>query len=263
MNIGAAFVAYGEPSKAMEPRDGALDDPATGAQAAALRGAASHKDGDNAPSAQAVASGCESYPRSPCRADGFRRGRPRRPRIGGRASTSGSRCVMSLTLAAVTCATSGMLRRSVMRCCLEPALRHRLGSVQFFPPSQRAERAAIDDRPAQVEPTTAAEVGEQHFMQPLPDAGALPRDCPIRSPFHAAEGATATPPAARREFPSGPHDPRRSVDPCAGPAAAAASAATIRCVAGGDRRGAVETWPTVPSRRSKYKGPLRTLEMRS
>jgi len=54
MDIGAAFVADGEPSEAVQPREGALDDPATRPEATAVRGATTREDRDDAARPQAV-----------------------------------------------------------------------------------------------------------------------------------------------------------------------------------------------------------------
>jgi hypothetical protein len=63
-----------------------------------------------------------------------------------------------------------------------------LGSVQCFSPAHRADRAAVDDRPALVEASAATEFGEQRLVEPLPDAGALPPDqaAPTRTARPAA-----------------------------------------------------------------------------
>jgi hypothetical protein len=63
-----------------------------------------------------------------------------------------------------------------------------LGSVQFFPPAQRAERRTIDDGPAQIQAPASPELGEEHFVQTLPDTGALPPDqaAPTGAPRAAA-----------------------------------------------------------------------------
>jgi hypothetical protein len=61
---------------------------------------------------------------------------------------------MSLTFAAVTCATSGTPRASVTMWCLDPALRRSAGfGPVFFPPAHRAYRPAVHHRPALVEPS--------------------------------------------------------------------------------------------------------------
>jgi hypothetical protein len=127
----------------------------------------------------------------PWSAPGLRRKRPRRPRTAGKVSTIGSRWVMLLTLAAVTCATSGTPRASVMRWCLEPALRRslRFGPVSF--PAHRAHRAAVDDRPALVEAAATAQFSEDRFIEPLPHTRALPPDqappaCAARAASHLA-----------------------------------------------------------------------------
>jgi len=60
---------------------------------------------------------------------------------------------MSLTFAAVTCATSGTPRASVTMWCLDPALRRSVGFGPVFFPAHRADRPAVHHRPALVEPS--------------------------------------------------------------------------------------------------------------
>ena len=55
MDVGAAFVADGEPPKAMEPRVRAFDDPPEDAEAAAVRCAPTREDRDDALCAQPIA----------------------------------------------------------------------------------------------------------------------------------------------------------------------------------------------------------------
>ena len=81
---------------------------------------------------------------------------------------------MSLTFAAVTGATSGTPRASLTMWCLDPPCGDRLGSVQFFSPAHRADRPAVHYRPALVEPSLSAQLGEEGLMQATPDAGPFP-----------------------------------------------------------------------------------------
>jgi len=57
---------------------------------------------------------------------------------------------MSLTFAAVTCATSGTPRAPVTMWCLGPALRRSVGFGPVFFPAHRADRPAVHHHPALV-----------------------------------------------------------------------------------------------------------------
>jgi hypothetical protein len=134
VDVGAALVADREATKAVEPGDRAFDHPPTGAEAAAMRRAPARQDRRDPARPETVTVRWELWPRSPWSASGRRRVCARRPRTAGKASTIGSRWVMSLTLATVTCATSGTPRASTMRWCLEPFLRR---SVRRGPKGNR------------------------------------------------------------------------------------------------------------------------------
>ena len=54
MDVGAAFVADGEPAEPVQPGEGALNDPAGRAQATAVRGPSAGEDGPDAAGPQAV-----------------------------------------------------------------------------------------------------------------------------------------------------------------------------------------------------------------
>jgi hypothetical protein len=82
--------------------------------------------------------------------------------------------VMSLTFAAVTCATSDTPRASVTMCCLDPALRRSVGFGPVFSPAHRADRPAVHHRPALVEPSPSAQLGEEGLMQATPYASPFP-----------------------------------------------------------------------------------------
>lgn len=69
----------------------------------------------------------ESYPLSPSRASGRRRGRPGRPVTGGMPSTGARVWVTSLTLAAVVITLSRVPRPSQIRWCLLPVFRRPTG----------------------------------------------------------------------------------------------------------------------------------------
>jgi hypothetical protein len=81
---------------------------------------------------------------------------------------------MSLTFAAVTCATSGTPRALVTMWCLDPALRRSVGFGPVFFPRASRDRPAVHHRPALVEPSPSAQLGEEGLMQATPDAGPLP-----------------------------------------------------------------------------------------
>lgn len=69
----------------------------------------------------------ESYPLSPSRASGLRRGRPGRPATGGMPSTRARVWVTSFTFAAVVMTLSGVPRPSQIRWCLLPVFRRSTG----------------------------------------------------------------------------------------------------------------------------------------
>ena len=120
MDVGAPLVAGAQSLEAVQPSKAALDDPALTAQAGAVGDAAA---GDprsdpalselSAVDVVVVAAVGEQLPRAAA-------GRPRRPRIGGMASTSGMSWVMSLRLPPVRLTASGMPPASQIRWCLEP-----------------------------------------------------------------------------------------------------------------------------------------------
>jgi hypothetical protein len=120
VEVGAAFVARAQPFEGVEPGEAALDHPAVSAQAGAVGDPAAGDPRSDAPGAQlpavavvVVAAVGEQLPWAPA-------GRPRRPRIGGTASTSGISWVMSLRLPPVRLTASGMPPASQIRWCLEP-----------------------------------------------------------------------------------------------------------------------------------------------
>ena len=181
MDAVVAFIANREATKPVEPGERPLDDPAEHAKAAAVGRAATAEDRNNAAGGEAITMWLRIV--SPCRTSGRRRGRPRRPRTAGKSATKASRWVMSLTFAAVTCATSAP-RAHRSRCGVwTPPCGDRLGSVQFFSPAHRADRPAVHHRPPLVEPSPSAQLGEEGLMQATPDAGQFP--------FHQASPARA------------------------------------------------------------------------
>ena len=86
-----------------------------------------------------------------------------------------------------------------------PPCDDRLGSVQFFPPAHRADRPAVHHRPALVEPSPSAQLGEEGLKQATPDATRSHSTkrrqhvLPEPHPFHAVTSATATRRAAARK----------------------------------------------------------------
>ena len=52
--------------------------------------------------------------------------------------------------------------------CLDPALRDRLGSVQLFPQRIARTDSLVHHRPALVEPSPSAQLGEEGVMQATP-----------------------------------------------------------------------------------------------
>jgi hypothetical protein len=88
----------------------------------------------------------------------------RRPRTASKSATKTSRWVMSLTFAAVTCATSGTPRALVTMWCLDPALRRSVGFGPVFFPRASRDRPAAHHRPALVRavPVGAARRGGSH-----------------------------------------------------------------------------------------------------
>ena len=114
MDDGKPFVADMEAAEAMQPGQGALDDPTGAAEARAVRAKAMGEDGRDPalPELRAMRAGViAAIPFAPAAASDARG--PASPPIGGMASTSGSNSRMSLWLAAVRCATTGMPCASV------------------------------------------------------------------------------------------------------------------------------------------------------
>ena len=105
---------------------------------------------------------------------GRRRGRPRRPRTGGIASTSGIIWVMSLRLPPVSPTVSGVPRPQTIRWCLEPLRERSTGLGPVLRPPKRPHVRAVDRRSRPVDPLRLIELREQQLVQPLPDAGLLP-----------------------------------------------------------------------------------------
>jgi hypothetical protein len=113
VDVVAAFPADPWPAVLVQPGDGALDDPALFAQPGAVRPLGRGDLRRDVTSAQLAV--VDLGPRSASSRLGRRLGRTRRPRIGGIASTRAIISVMSLRLATVTDAASGMPLASQIR----------------------------------------------------------------------------------------------------------------------------------------------------
>jgi hypothetical protein len=83
VDLGAAFVADERPLELVQVREGAIDDPADGAEAGAVLGAAASDDGSDPASANEPAVLVVVVAISPITWSGRRRGRPTRPPTAG------------------------------------------------------------------------------------------------------------------------------------------------------------------------------------
>jgi len=152
MNTVSALITHVETAKAMEPGQGAFHDPAGAAQTTAVRATTSGELSANAARVEVVAVGLRIVGAIALDKSRPRRGAPGHPRSGGMLSTSGSSWVTSWRLALVTIAVRGMPRASVRRWCFRPfSYGDRLGSVQFFSPTQRPDRGTVHDGARQIE----------------------------------------------------------------------------------------------------------------
>ena len=133
MDAVVAFIANGEATKPVEPGERALDDPAEHAKAAAVGRAATAEDRNDTAGGEAITMWFRIVATVALQDVGPSARPPRRPRTAGKSATKASRWVMSLTFAAVTCATSGTPRASVTMWCLDPALRIGWVRSSFFP----------------------------------------------------------------------------------------------------------------------------------
>src|SRR5262249_6867068 len=114
------------------------------------------------------------YCRSPYSAFGFRRGRPRLPRIGGMSSTRFIASSDSLRLAAVMRTASGVPLPSTSRCRLVPFLARSVGFLPVRPPKNGAEALAVHAAVLPVDALLLADPLEQGVQELLPDAAPLP-----------------------------------------------------------------------------------------
>ena len=158
MDAVVAFIANGEATKPVEPGERALEDPAEHAKAAAVGRAATAEDRNNA--------------------------------AGGEAITMWLRIVATVALqdvgpSARPPAASAKVRGRDMRHQRHPArIGHdvvfgpRLAAIGWvrssFFPAHRADRRAVHHRPALVEPSLSAQLGEEGLMQATPGAGPFP-----------------------------------------------------------------------------------------
>src|SRR6516165_10851843 len=107
MDAVVAFIANGEATKPVEPGERALDDPAEHAKAAAVGRAATAEDRNNAAGGEAITMWLRIVATVALQDVGPSARPPAASANGGKSVTKASRWVMSLTFAAVTCATSG------------------------------------------------------------------------------------------------------------------------------------------------------------
>ena len=204
MDAVVAFIANGEATKPVEPGERALDDPAEHAKAAAVGRAATAEDRNNAAGGEAITMWLRIVATVALQDVVPSARPPRRPRTAGKSATRASRWVMSLTFAAVTCATSGTPRASVTMWCLDPALRRSVGfGPTFFPRASRGPtRCPPPSSAGRAVPVGAARRGGSHASdarrRPVPTPPSVASTCCLsRIPFHAVTSATATRRAAQ------------------------------------------------------------------
>ena len=173
-----------------------------------------------------------SYPRSAYRSSGRRRGRPRRPRTVGNASTSGSSSVTSLRFPPVNEIASGTPFASVRTWCFEPA---RPRSTGLGPLLGRAEQPARAKSRSPPSTDPACPRGAAHragcgagVARRRPCSippGAASRSCRTRTPTLAAGTPIGSRCAVRTRSHTTPDDRRAGVGqdypPCAAYGAAA------------------------------------------
>jgi len=166
MHDGPAFATDRNPSEAMQPGECAFHRPATGAKATAMWRALARQDRCDAARPQTVtvrrivSAAPLQGPWSASRAAATPADRWQRVdhRVQG---------VMSLTLAALTGATSGTPRASVLMWCFEPFLRRSVGFGPVFPPrlGRPDPRSITVKRWSRLPPQ--APFGEQGLLQAL------------------------------------------------------------------------------------------------
>jgi hypothetical protein len=165
MDAVVVFIVNGKATKPVGPGERALDEPADHTKAAAVGRATTAEDRNNAAASEAITMWLRIVATV-----ALQDVRPSARPLAASA-TRASRWVMSLTFAAVTCASSGTPRAHRSRCGVwTPPCGDRLGSAQFFPPASRGP-TAVHHRPALVEPPPSAQLGEEVLMQATPDAG--------------------------------------------------------------------------------------------
>ena len=133
MDVGAAFIPGAQPLERVQPGEASFDHPALLAQTRAVRDAVagdprSDVASGQPPTVDAVVVAAANSSR------GLRRGRPRLPRIGGTASTSGMSWVTSLRLPPVSVTASGTPPASTIRWCLEPGRPRSTGEAPTWAP---------------------------------------------------------------------------------------------------------------------------------
>lgn len=90
------------------------------------------------------------------------------------ASIRGSNWVTSLRLPPVRITASGVPWPSVIRWCFDPDRARSTGLGPVWSPFCGPHVAGIDDGPRPVETGRRVQLGQQHFVQALPDAGLVP-----------------------------------------------------------------------------------------
>ena len=204
MDAVVAFIANREATKPVEPGERPLDDPAEHAKAAAVGRAATAEDRNNTAGGEAITMWFRIVSTVALHDVGPSARPPQRPRTAGKSATKASRWVMSLTFAAVTCATSGTPRASVTMWCLDPALRRSVGfgPVLFARASRGPTRCPPPSTAGRAVPVGAARRGGSDASdarrRPVPIPPSVASTCCLsRTPFHAVTSATATRRAAQ------------------------------------------------------------------
>ena len=199
MDAVVAFIANGETTKPAEPGERALHDPAEHAKALPWDVRRRPKIANNAAGGEAITMWLRIVATVALQDVGPSARPLRRPRTGGKSATEASRWVMSLTFAAVTCASSGIPRASVTVWCLDLALRRSVGfSPVFFPRASRGPtRCPPPSSAGRAVPVGAARRGGSHASparrRPVPTSPSVASTCCLsRIPFHVVTSATAT-----------------------------------------------------------------------